>query len=123
MSYLRGPLTREQIKLLVEPIKRQQTTAVSPQPSPSGLSSVSSVSPADLTRTREKPMIPPDIPEYFVPYEQNIQEGKNLAYQPMIVGASCVRFFEPKAKVDITKYFLLSSVTNLYQLIGTIPKK
>lgn len=103
MSYLRGPLTREQIKLLVEPIKKQQTTVVSLQPPPSALSSLSSVRPPVLTRTPKKPMVPPDIPEYYLPHEQNTQEYTNLIYRPVIAGAAQVRFSEPKAKIDTTK--------------------
>ena len=100
MSYLRGPLTREQIKLLVEPTKKQQATAVPPQPSPSAPSTVSSFPPTSSTKTSKKPMAPPDIPEYFVLDEQNAGEHTNLMYRPVIVGAAQVRFSMPKAKID-----------------------
>jgi hypothetical protein len=75
MSYLRGPLTREQIKLLIEPIKKQRITAASQSPLPSELSSISPVSPTDLSRTVGKPIVAPDIREYFIPCEQKIQES------------------------------------------------
>ncbi len=102
MSYLRGPLTREQIKLLVEPIKKQMSSPVSPQLS-SPASLISSVPPDRVTRTSLKPNVPPNIQEYFVPYDQNKQEYKDLIYRPMIVGAAQIRFYEPKANIDITK--------------------
>jgi hypothetical protein len=103
MSYLRGPLTREQIKMLVEPIKKQQKTLIPPLTPSSQLSSISSVASTTLTRITEKPIVPPDIQEYFIPYEKNMQEQTNLTYRPMIVGAVQVHFSEPKAKIDITK--------------------
>jgi len=125
MSYLRGPLTREQIKMLVEPIKKQQKTLIPPLTPSSQISSISSVALTTLTRITEKPIVPPDIQEYFIPYEKNMQEQTNLTYRPMIVGAVQVHFSEPKAKIDIIKeqVFSLPSVTNLYQSIGTILKK
>ncbi|MGQ9552037.1 MAG: ATP-binding protein, partial [Candidatus Bathycorpusculaceae bacterium] len=88
MSYLRGPLTREQIKLLVEPIKKQLATAASLKPQSVALPSVSAVPSEGVIRAPKKPMVPPDIPEYFMPHEQSKEEYKNLIYRPMIVGAA-----------------------------------
>ncbi len=102
MSYLRGPLTREQIKILMEPTKKQRKISSSPQP----LTTEKPIAPSapinSLTKTSTKPMVPPDIPEYFVPVEPNAQKNVIRAYRPMIVGAAQVRFSDPKAKVDTT---------------------
>jgi len=102
MSYLRGPLTREQIKLLVEPTKKQLVKLISSQ-TPLSASASISVTTTTLSKTLEKPLLPPDVPEYFMPYEQDTRGETNLIYQPMIVGAGQVRFSEPKAKIDITQ--------------------
>jgi len=48
-------------------------------------------------------MVPPDIPEYFLPHEQNTQEYSNLIYRPVIAGAALVRFSIPKSKIDTMK--------------------
>jgi len=48
-------------------------------------------------------MIPPDIPEYFMPQDPNIKANANLVYRPMIVGAAQVCFSDTKAKVNIAK--------------------
>jgi len=113
MSYLRGPLTREQIKVLVEPIKKQQITSVTTQKTtPTAFSAAHSVSPITLKAT-SKPMVPPDIPEYFMPQDPNIKVNTNLVYQPMIVGAAQVGFADTKAKVNIVKeQVFLAPVSN-----------
>ena len=70
LSYLRGPLTREQIQALMAPRKqasaprgacRSTDTALSPaSPSPSAQARASSAGSA-------RPVMPPDVPEFFVP--------------------------------------------------------
>jgi len=102
MSYLRGPLTRDQIKSLVEPIKKQTKQLALPQPYPSTSSSIST-SEITPSKTIEKPIVPPDIPEYFLPYGVDSQQQANLTYQPMIIGISQVRFRDPKLLIDITQ--------------------
>jgi hypothetical protein len=100
MSYLRGPLTREQIKTLVEPTKKQQTPAVPSRTPFSVEPTISSAAPMVLTKTLEKPMVPPEIPEYFLPYKA---EQKEPMYRPMIIGAAQISYSEPKLKVNIAK--------------------
>jgi len=103
MSYLRGPLTREQIKILVEPLRKQQVTPVSSTSPPSVVPAISSVAPATLARNIARPMIPPDVREYFMPLDLSAPKTDDTAYRPMIVGAAQVCFSNPKAKVDIVK--------------------
>jgi len=103
MSYLRGPLTRDQIKILMEPTKKQ---LISTPPQETTLISSSSLSvkvrPTMLKGT-SKPMVPPDVPEYYLPRSQDGLANTNLAYQPMIVGAAQVVFSDQKARVNIAK--------------------
>jgi len=103
MSYLRGPLTREQIKILVEPTKQYRATLV---PSPSQSSAIGerpSTAPLITKSALEKPMIPPNVQEYFLPSEKSKEQQKNLIYSPMIVGAAQICFSDPKASVNIAE--------------------
>lgn len=102
MSYLRGPLTREQIKVLMEPTKKQQTTSTPTQTTPFTASSIPSFTPTTLKGT-PKPMVPPDIPEYFMPQDRSVKANTNLVYRPMIVGAAQIGFSDTKTKVNIAK--------------------
>ena len=103
MSYLRGPLTREQIKILVEPLRKQQVAPVSSASPSSAVPAISSVAPAVLARTIARPMIPPDVRECFMPLDLNISKTDDTAYRPMIVGAAQVCFSNPKFNVNIAK--------------------
>jgi hypothetical protein len=103
MSYLRGPLTREQIKILMESAKKQPTQI----PLQEATLSAPSVSPILATSTDLKgttrPLVPPDVSEYFLPIAQGINVGAQTTYQPMIVGAAQIIFSDQKAKVNVTK--------------------
>ena len=101
MSYLRGPLTRAQIKTLMEPIKQQataqsgsrssaQTTASAPQ-------TVGKVSAAQT----QQPVLPPDVAQYFVPVRSRGSDGATLIYHPQLIGAAEVRFSDKR--VDTTR--------------------
>jgi hypothetical protein len=113
MSYLRGPLTREQIKLLIEPIKSGQPRT-SPSKMPSLVSpSISSAASAGFTRAVEKPLLPPDVPEYFLPYEPDMRKDADLIYRPALLGASEVRFYDSKMNADsVEERVFLTSVSD-----------
>ncbi|HMF85743.1 MAG TPA: ATP-binding protein, partial [Nitrospiraceae bacterium] len=103
LSYLRGPLTRTQIKTLMDPVKRE-TSGVrgkgeSEQPEFSeAMSHVSR-----LTPHTSRPMLPPDVPQYFIPVRGSQPNDSALIYQPMLLGASQVRVSDSKAGVDVTQ--------------------
>jgi hypothetical protein len=100
LSYLRGPLTRTQIKMLMDPLKAGEgsgvkgkgTEALEPSPHPS-----------PLTHHRQRPMLPPDVPQHFIPIRGSQPSGSALIYQPMLLGASRVRVSDSKAGVDVTQ--------------------
>ena len=113
MSYLRGPLTREQIKVLVDPLKKQRQTTPSSQPSATLPSSISAPLPTSLEVTSQRPVVPPDVRQYFAPVAENQPKNVRAIYQPMIVGAAQVRFTDTKTKIDTTKdVVFLTSITD-----------
>ena len=97
LSYLRGPLTRTQIKQLMDPIKRER-------PAEAGQSTGTPVAstPAHGTPHAQRPMLPPEVPQYFVPLRGRQPEGQALVYQPMVLGVAQVRVVDNKAAVDVT---------------------
>ncbi|HIH29138.1 MAG TPA: ATP-binding protein [Thermoplasmata archaeon] len=99
LSYLRGPLTREQIKVLVEPTKKQWKESPSLQPVQS-----SSMAPSTaLQGISQIPAVPPDIPQFFIPLIQNQSVNQPVIYHPYILGAAQVRFTNAKTKIDQVK--------------------
>jgi hypothetical protein len=102
LSYLRGPLTREQIKVLVEPLKNQ-LNAVAPF-QPETASSIPSVpSSMSLKGISQIPPVPPDVPQYFLHTTQNQSQTQSIVYYPYIIGSAQIRFTNTKTRIDQTK--------------------
>ncbi|HEX3253565.1 MAG TPA: DUF87 domain-containing protein [Pyrinomonadaceae bacterium] len=99
MSYLRGPLTRAQIKLLMDPLKGTATSAPAPAPA---AAAPAAPAPASVSG---KPVLPPEITQYYIPVRSS---GSNatLTYQPMLLGASEIHYSSSKT-VDVTQQVTL----------------
>ena len=98
LSYLRGPLTRTQIKQLMAPLK---TTGVTGQASGGGGKRGFGLGAASATGAGvSRPMLPPEVPQYFVPIRGVQTGGHTLIYRPMVLGAALVRFSDVKAGID-----------------------
>jgi hypothetical protein len=48
-------------------------------------------------------MLPPDVPQHFVPLRGTKPEGSELVYVPMLLGSSQIRFSDSKSGIDITQ--------------------
>jgi hypothetical protein len=107
LSYLRGPLTRSQIKQLMDPYKGTQPARAVPaapvapavQAPRAQAAAVPVVEAAAevVPPTGLQPTLPPDVPQFFIPVRGN---AAGVSYQPMLVGAAKVRFTDAKSKVD-----------------------
>jgi hypothetical protein len=97
LSYLRGPLTRTQIKRLMDPLKVGIGLGVKVE----GMSAA--LTPLRLTPHPSRPMLAPDVPQYFIPIRGNQPSGSTLIYQPMLLAASQVRVLDGKAGIDMTQ--------------------
>lgn len=104
MSYLRGPLTRAQIKSLMDPLK--QTIA----PPAAAVSTTSTI--ASAPSQNERPVLPPEITQYYIPVRSSRDANASLSYHPMLLGVADVRYSSSKA-VDVTQQLtLLGSITD-----------
>ncbi len=100
MSYLRGPLSREQIKKLAN-----QRPAPAPAEAPAETTTISAPAIAgDASKTR--PVLPPQVPQFFVPVLPPLA-GDRIVYQPRLLGAAQVRFANPKHKLDVSQDILV----------------
>jgi hypothetical protein len=52
---------------------------------------------------RARPILPPDVPQHFIPIRGSQPSGSALIYQPMLLGVSRVRVSDSKAGVDVTQ--------------------
>jgi len=94
LSYLRGPLTRTQIKTLVDPLRSAHPSAGATAPT---------VKPAGGSTGGARPILPPDVPQHFVPLRGSKPDGSELVYAPMLLGSSQIRFSDSKSGIDNTQ--------------------
>jgi hypothetical protein len=100
MSYLRGPLTRAQIKVLMDPLKGTASAAAPVSSAPA---------PAAVAPKSGKPVLPPEITQYYIPVRSS--GGGTLTYTPMLLGATEVHYTSSKA-VDVTQQLTLLAAIN-----------
>ncbi len=96
LSYLRGPLTRTQIKQLMDPRRGTEVGRGRLEAGTSGLTPHTS----HLKISAARPVVPPDVPQQFVPLRGSKPEGSELVYAPMLLGSSQIRFFDTKSGID-----------------------
>ncbi len=118
MSYLRGPLTRNQIKQLMDPIRSKVASLpAATVPITALVASLPQADPAanqsGVTQTRgTRPILPPKVQQYFVPVRKQQPAGYYLFYQPTIIGAGSIHFADVQTDVNLTKdVFYLAEVT------------
>ncbi len=102
MSYLRGPLTREQIKALrgaerpseagVAPVRAAAAPAAPPAEGPS---------PVGVAADARPPVLPPGIIQRFIP--SRAPAGAALVYQPMLLASARVYYSDARTLVDQEK--------------------
>lgn len=107
MSYLRGPLTRSQIKQLMETKKAGQASSArkaapsgEPVPKASSVSSLSS----------QRPVLDPKIPQVFVPVSGGHPGSNTLLYEPMLLGSGKIYYTDAKAGISAQKDVSLIAV-------------
>jgi Helicase HerA, central domain len=112
LSYLAGPMTREQIK---------QLTAAAPQPATGIAAAPSPVSAARATATSgggmsaldaqpasHAPVLPPDVPQFFLPVRGRADA---VTYHPAVLGVADVSFASVKYGItEQRRVLLLASI-------------
>jgi hypothetical protein len=94
MSYLRGPLTRAQL--------RQLTGARAPAPPPPA------PPPVPAGAADERPVVPPDVSQHFLPVRSGAPAfDARLVYRPAALGSARVHFADAKAGIETTMPFTL----------------
>lgn len=117
MSYLRGPLTRTQIKSLMDPVKAQagggvvSGTATATEGSAVASESASAsaaAAPASPAKDGSgQPVLPPEVSQYFIPVRTAAPAGATLVYHPTVLSAAQVRFSDKR--VDTTRDLTVSA--------------
>jgi hypothetical protein len=101
LSYLRGPLTRPEIKRLMDP--RKQAASAVPPPLPQPQAAAMATPPPLPTSTASSnlasaaPVLPPDIPQRFLPVRP---KRSGVVYEPALFAAAAVLFVDEKKGIE-----------------------
>jgi hypothetical protein len=104
MSYLRGPLTREQIRRLMDPVRDQfvpQSGGGATPPRPAVAASTEAV------WDNAPPLLPPGIHAVYLEASDGRAADTPLVYRPGIAGTGNVRFFKDQYDLDEHRPFTL----------------
>lgn len=96
MSYLAGPLTRDQIKSLTSNRPEAATT-------PSSLSKRQS----KAATLPQQPITPPDLEQYFIPPGKLPARGEQLVYWPRLLATTEIRFSNARLQIDEKREHLM----------------
>lgn len=113
MSYLRGPLTKDQIQELQPPAPAPAAAPVASQSEPAPVAAASSA-PAVAAAERSAvargesgrghgsapPLLPPQVEQFFVPARG---QQTPLEYEPILYASARVRFADTRRKVDVSR--------------------
>ena len=109
LSYLRGPLGRDEIRRLMSPVKE----ALQGQPASAQASAVTAPAPAaaplvaaraeQASAAQARPTLPPEIKQFFVPVRTRPAAGAPVSYAPVLYGAARVGFADPKLGIEATQ--------------------
>jgi hypothetical protein len=118
MSYLRGPLSREQVRTLMK--GRAPDATISGTRPPSAFPKSAQAEPAG-DATPLPPVLPPDIPQRYLPVrvpresaEANVLrsrtgkvQGASILYEPAVFAAGRIHYTSPKMERDAERQFSL----------------
>lgn len=95
MSYLRGPLTRRQIKVLMDPKRGRFETGSEAQPSPANPMAMSQAT-VEIPKN-ERPVLGQGVSEHFVPFAGEVD---GVTYHPSLLREAHVHFSSSKAGLE-----------------------
>lgn len=102
MSYLSGPLARDQVKRLMDPVRPSKTTA--PAGEDDGFLPPGATAAPAAARNTIKPKLPEGTAEYFLAADVS---PDTLCYVPAILRSAVVNFDDPRRKITGTSRITL----------------
>jgi hypothetical protein len=99
LSYLRGPVSRQQIEVLMAPLKQSDPVSANINAAVALASSQKYAAPqAELPSQPARPVLPPGIPEFFLPVHMHVT---GVVYRPSLLAQSRVHFIDAKNGIDL----------------------
>ena len=110
LSYLRGPLSRDQIRSLMQ--ARKQAAESPPDSTPTSAAAAMQESRPPEAGPRapglgDRPMLPPGVPEFFWPANRDLGQGETLLYRAAVLGKVRLHFARATSGVDVWQDLVL----------------
>jgi hypothetical protein len=99
LSYLAGPLTREQIRALPGAQAAPAAAAVAPAPVAAPAAPAQAPAPA-AAPAAQRPIVPPEAGEAFLPVTHAAAGAGKLGYRPALLGVAQLHYVDAKSGVD-----------------------
>jgi hypothetical protein len=100
LSYLRGPLTREQVRTLMQSHAQAQPPAPARAPAAVPAAAAREAAATAETASGTRAVLPPGVPQYFLP---SAAGAGAVVYTPVILGAARVGFTDAKRGVNASR--------------------
>jgi hypothetical protein len=117
MSYLRGPLTRDQVKSLMDPLRKEfassatgsDRVAASEGPNTESAATAShsahAASPSKgssgMAGSSNRPILPAAIREQFASVSERVPDGYQLQYRPGLLGTGKLHYMQASSGIDL----------------------
>ena len=99
LSYLRGPVSRQQIEMLMAPLKKSDPAQTNTGAVATVASAQRFAAPqAELPSQPARPVLPPGIPEFFLPVHMHVTR---VVYRPSLLSQSRVHFIDARNGIDL----------------------
>jgi hypothetical protein len=109
MSYLRGPLTRDQIQRLQKPAPATGPSSPPSVPGPAAVTPPARAAHPQDGLSANPPVLPEGITQVFLRPEAGASGGSpnggGLVYRPAVLGFGTVHYFDRKSGVDVQRDF------------------
>ena len=99
MSYLRGPLTRDQLQKITESDPNYDAEAVAEAQIRPGAKAAKSANPV-VAQVSQQDLVPADVEQFFVAANARASDGQRLVYRPMLIGEGRLHYVRVSYKVD-----------------------
>ena len=99
MSYLRGPLTRDQLQTITESDPNYDPAAIESAKVRPGAVAAEAAKPV-VAQVSQQELVPSDIDQYFVAANARVGDGQRLVYRPMLIGEGRLHYVRAGYKID-----------------------
>ena len=99
MTYLRGPVSRAEIKKLMDPVRPKAGAKKEADSEDDGFAPPGATTADNEVRNTTKPKLPDGVAEYFYPTAAGTDTDK-LSYKPALIRSAVVNFDDQKRKIS-----------------------